>query len=74
MRPVGRFAEPHGAIGIRRIELVIPFVAIGLKDTTGMSQVPEDVFFLPVGRKLVGAGRRRLPTPWALIENIGPYA
>lgn len=74
MRPARPFKELDRAIRCRSEELGIAFIGIGLEDTTGTAKVSKHVFLLPVGGELVDDTRWCLPSPRALIENIGPDA
>lgn len=51
MGPSGRFAQTQRAIRFWRVKLGIALVTIRLQDATRVSQMGQEVLFLPVGCK-----------------------
>ena len=48
MRPTGGFAQMRNAISFRHIKLGIAFVAVRLQNAARVSQMAQDMLFLPV--------------------------
>ncbi len=72
MRPTCGFAQTRHAICFRRVELGIALVTVRLQDAERVSQMAENVLFLPVWRKPIDSAGWCGPRPWPLIAHIGP--
>jgi len=72
MSPTSCFAQTRDTTRFRLVEFGITFVAVGLQNTARVSQVAQDVLFLPVRCEPIDSTGWRCPGPWSLVTYIGP--